>query len=128
MATTLNTTGVLFPSGGNSQAYIAPVTDGAGFGSNLGTSSGDPFGYGWANGTGTRSTNQFYLNTTGKPLVVMFSSPNYANESWRIYVAGIVVRNVNNYGTTAGCTFIVPPGATYRVGMSHNNNTCWYEY
>jgi hypothetical protein len=125
--TTLNSSGVVF---GNSltQLYPAPAASGQSYSENLGTTSGDPFGYGWTNGNNQRVINVTYTNSTGRPLIWYFGGQN-DNGSPQCLINGITVRNYNGYGTTGGFMIIVPPGATYmlRRGPNYNSNI-WYEY
>ena len=68
MATTLNSSGVVFPNG-QTQIMTGPSCDATSPITNLGTASGNWQGFSWADGNGTRSTNTYYTNSTGRVLL-----------------------------------------------------------
>jgi hypothetical protein len=83
----------------------------------------------WTNVTIGRSNNTNYLNTSGKPIMVMVSSGGNQGTHIDVYINDIVISNgtqlpVNGAGATV--SFIVPNSATYRVFIS-NNIQLWYE-
>ncbi len=118
---------LMFPNG-YKQFAVGPSTTNAYPNSNLGSSNGDPYGYGWTNGSNDRAVNTTYT-APGRPIVWTFAAPNTWNETWIVYIDGMPVRNVNNYGTTSGFTMIVPAGRTYKVSRgAGNGNTLWCEW
>jgi len=76
----------------------------------------------------TRVLGTTYTNSTAKPRVVYVSGSNINNTFSSVSINGTAVMYINGYGTTHGCSFIVPPAATYSVSSGAMNLTLWFEY
>lgn len=81
----------------------------------------------WQNMTGSRAFDTTYTNTTGRSIAVSVSTNSSAgSHSIEATVGGVAVyRQVINTASNSNsrnATFIVPPGATYRVTAS---DTLW---
>lgn len=117
-------TGSLFTRSGNP----ASVGGGGGwsawhFSNSIGTS-----GQAWSDVTGSRAGGTTYTNSTGKPIAVFIQGSNQpSNGNSTIYVNGVAIGGLNNYGTSGGCMFIVPTGGTYSISFSGSSLLRWSE-
>lgn len=78
--------------------------------------------------TSARVLGTTYTNSSGRPRVVYVSGGNANNTFSSVYINGVIVMQVNGYGSTHGCSFIVPNGATYSVSSGAMTLTHWYEF
>jgi hypothetical protein len=82
----------------------------------------------WTDVIGSRAGSTTYTNSTGKPICVFIQGSNApSNGSSTIYVNGAAIGGLNNYGTSGGCSFIVPNGATYSITFSGSSLYRWNE-
>lgn len=86
------------------------------------------FGYGqWVNVTASRALATTYYNTTARPIAVS-GYCTVTNQSVGCLVDGALVFQNSNPGTANQCgfSFVVPPGASYRIN-SAGSLTLWSE-
>lgn len=81
------------------------------------SSSGIGFNQTWQDVTSSRASNVTYTNTTSKPIMVMVSTGNGNYGFNQVYVNGLLIEWVvdGDFSGGTSITFIVPPGATYKV-------------
>ena len=87
----------------------------------------------WTNVTSSRSEGTTYTNSTGKPIMLSITAitttgvDGYANISITINGSVVAYNSGTSRGTNqrAGCTIIVPAGATYRADWSQSLVSWW---
>jgi len=92
----------------------------------------------WQNVTSSRAFSTTYTNSTGAPIMVAVSSPQYQYTSLTAYINGNQVM-ISSGSWTAGAqasssniSLVVPSGATYQFvfgnsGGTNGTGTTWYE-
>jgi hypothetical protein len=135
---TLTANNVLLGNGTSSVNFVAPGTSG-----NVLTSNGSTWTSATVPAIGVGQTyvtysvgteRQFgttYTNSTSKPILVIFSSPNAGATAGSVYVNDVEIQRYNYDNSVIGInmTWIVMPGATYRmtINSASFNTPLWVE-
>ena len=76
-------------------------------------------GQSWSDVTSSRAANTTYTNTTGRPIQIIVTSPDWNNAgSWEFVVDSVSIANVSNadgYNQSKSVGVIVQNGSSYRV-------------
>ena len=96
------------------------------------TNAGIGYGQSWQNVSGSRSVNTTYTNSTGRPIMILFTPNASANCYGSCLVDGITVGyqqfTPSGGGGCALFSFIVPNSSTYAIVPASNFSTLyWYE-
>ena len=122
-STSLTANNVILGNGTSAVQTVAPGTSG-----NVLTSNGTTWasttpsiigsGQSWTNVLSSRASGTTYTNSTGKPIMVSFSSSFASQNNINVYVDSVQIWTwgiTNNYAVQVGTSFIVPNGSTYSI-------------
>ena len=129
---TLPANNVLLGNGVSALQSVAPSTSGNVLTSNGSTWTSSPLsikglglgGETWHDVTSSRTSGSTYTNSNSYPIAVLVStSENASAKNIVVTVNGVQIVNVGSGGSgfisSNNVTFIVPPGATYKIGRAH---------
>ena len=80
----------------------------------------------WQNLTGSRANNTTYTNATGRPIAVLICMAAVNGVGFSIN--GVLVTGTAAFAPNHPATFVIPPGATYRLEVSVSGTIgTWFE-
>jgi len=82
----------------------------------------------WQNVTASRAASVAYFNTTTRPIIVIITNNQVANNGNYIYVNGVIITQSSfSAANSISLTAIVPPGASYIFSTTSLNLLSWFE-